>query len=538
MNHKDKHEQFANRFYVGDVIGQLKRLPDNFVQTVATSPPYWNLRDYGTAKWEGGDPACDHGQQLGGEGETSTKQNTSTGTQTIQYRDVCGKCDAIRVDDQLGLESTPDEYVAKMVAIFREIRRVLRDDGTVWLNMGDSYAASGMGGNPSESAHRKQATNAGSLISGHRPPPGLKPKDLCGIPWRVAFALQADGWYLRQDIVYAKRNPMPESIKDRCTKSHEYVFLLSKSVRYYYDAAAIAEQSQVSDRWHEPDAKYLSQSCGDGQTSRRKGFHRVGNVGGTRNKRDVWTVTTKGYKDAHFATFSEALIEPCILAGTSEHGCCPECGNPWVREDVVVGKTVTDSMRYAGCDENGVYAGNATKDFESANAQDASETKKRVLESMSKVKEYRWVPGCKCVNRDVIQAWDDVDATKDAQPYEPIPCVVMDPFVGSGTTTWVANHYGRSWIGVDLSEDYIETLAKPRMKKPYPEKKRSIHPDFAWLERIKGLGPKSIIRVEDQYDGDIIKAMGDVENWNISEKICERVVSMMRTPAHKQDDQH
>jgi len=242
---------------VGDCRELLREMPAGSVRCCVTSPPYWGLRDYGTATWEGGDAACDHVAQrkpptvgsssgLGFPADGGPRRiaegNTYHEAYTAQYRDACGKCGAVRVDAQLGLEKTPEEYVAKMADVFREVRRVLADDGTVWLNLGDSYA-SAPAGNSDATFSAKQASNRGNSLRRERSTiaAGLKPKDLVGIPWRVAFALQADGWYLRSDIIWAKPNPMPESVSDRPTKAHEYLFLLAKSQRYYYDAAAIAE---------------------------------------------------------------------------------------------------------------------------------------------------------------------------------------------------------------------------------------------------------------------------------------------------------
>jgi len=260
----------------GDCREVLKTLPDKSVHCCVTSPPYWGLRDYG----------C---------------------------------------DGQLGLEKTPEEYVANLVAVFRKVRRVLRDDGTLWLNLGDSYSSGGRTSTTLQTVRKGNGDD--SLMS--RPPVcnSFKPKDLVGIPWMVAFALRADGWYLRQDIIWHKPNPMPESVTDRCTKAHEYIFLLSKSAKYWYDAEAINEQAKEStiDR-----CKYNRVS-----EKGRIGFEQGGNYvdpkhelthrqkqieTGTRNKRSVWTVATQPYKDAHFATFPPALITPCILAG------CPQGG--------------------------------------------------------------------------------------------------------------------------------------------------------------------------------------------------------------------
>lgn len=248
------------RLHQGDCLEVLKRLPDNSAQTCVTSPPYWGLRDYG-------------------------------------------------VNGQLGLEKSPQEYVENLVNVFREVRRVLKDDGTLWLNIGDSY---GHG----TRAKRKKATTGIDSDERHRAQGGRhggQAKQLTGIPWRVAFALQADGWYLRQDIIWHKPNLMPESVRDRCTKAHEYIFLLSKSPKYYFDHEAIKER-----------AKEGTKPAGN-----RPGYINKGRIGESgwswdpsrsipefRNRRSVWTVTTKPFKGAHFATFPQDLIEPCVLAGS------------------------------------------------------------------------------------------------------------------------------------------------------------------------------------------------------------------------------
>jgi len=251
----------------GDALMMLKTLPDESVQCCVTSPPYWGLRDYG-------------------------------------------------VPGQLGLEKTPEEYVAKLVDVFREVRRVLRSDGVLWLNLGDSYATDLKGG-PKSKPGDKSYTNKGTLgIDPIKQQHGLKPKDLVGIPWRVAFALQADGWWLRQDIIWAKPNPMPESVTDRCTKSHEYIFLLSKSARYYYDAKAVQEEAQtpfssggLSRGERSEDTHMIS-----GENHSGPGF-----VTGThRNRRSVWHLSTKPFSGAHFATFPPEIPEICIKAGSKE----------------------------------------------------------------------------------------------------------------------------------------------------------------------------------------------------------------------------
>ncbi len=275
--------------HVGDCRQVLPTLPAESVHTCVTSPPYFGLRDYG------------HGQQI-------------------------------------GLEPTPDEFVQALVEVFREVRRVLRDDGTLWLNLGDSYAGSwgAQGHGPSNTTamarhavnnHPKRAQQTGTVRQA-----GVKPKDLYGIPWRVAFALQADGWYLRQDIIWHKPNPMPESVTDRCTKAHEYLFLLTKSPRYYFDAEAIKEQA-VGGNNAPPNGGPVPGSPAqsrmrhsvkrggfDGKTNALPGREAFRAVTETRNKRSVWTVPTRPYGGEHFATFPVELVEPCILAGAPPGG--------------------------------------------------------------------------------------------------------------------------------------------------------------------------------------------------------------------------
>lgn len=289
--------------HVGDCLEVMRTLEAGSVQTCVTSPPYFGLRDYGH-------------------------------------------------DGQIGLEATPDAFVGKMVEVFREVRRLLRDDGTLWLNLGDSYAGGGRGGNPVDSPHQKQATSAGTVTGlAQRPgmvPDGLKAKDLIGIPWRVAFALQADGWYLRQDIIWHKPNPMPESVRDRCTKAHEYLFLLSKGPRYHFDADAIAEPASRA------DTSPQSKGRGEGKTGAYAEAGRIReDFDGTRNKRSVWTVSTMPFREAHFATFPERLIEPCILAG------CPVGGtvlDPFMGAGTTAVVCERLGRKWVGCELNPEYA--------------------------------------------------------------------------------------------------------------------------------------------------------------------------------------
>lgn len=241
----------------GDALATLRTLPDASVNCCVTSPPYWGLRDYGTGAWEGGSASCDHAPTSGLQGQNGDRADR-TFTGPVPQKDICSRCGAHRIDAQIGLEPTPNEYIQKLVVIFREVRRILKPQGTLWLNLGDSYAGSWGAqsrgdwypGTLEGASSKKYCLSARQivahphLVSGtgsSKRTPDLKPKDLAGIPWRTALALQADGWYLRSDIIWHKPNPMPESVKDRPTKAHEYIFLLAKAEHYYYDADAIRE---------------------------------------------------------------------------------------------------------------------------------------------------------------------------------------------------------------------------------------------------------------------------------------------------------
>jgi len=343
-----------------DALTELCKLPGESVNCCVTSPPYWGLRDYGTAKWEGGDSACAH--IVGGQvQDTKWPGAITSGQRPGVDASVCRKCGARRIDSQFGLERTPEEYVAKLVEVFREVRRVLRKDGTLWLNLGDSYASgkgtcyNPGGGDTSLGKERKDA-GVHPLDRGNKSTlalSGIKPKDLVGIPWMVAFALRADGWWLRQDIIWAKPNPMPESVTDRCTKAHEYIFMLSKSARYWYDAEAVKEPGKMrfDDRpfgqaggnrhgdegrvyvkkvpsgWdtgpggHDKKVgRYSDKQRGhgrrhDGFNDRWDAMEKAEQCSGMRNLRSVWTIATKPFKEAHFATFPPEIPELCIKAG-------------------------------------------------------------------------------------------------------------------------------------------------------------------------------------------------------------------------------
>ena len=383
----------------------MRTWPDKFVHTVVTSPPYWGLRDYG-------------------------------------------------VKGQLGLEKTPEEYVAKMVAVFKEVKRVLKDDGTLWLNIGDSYwGGKGQSSQAWSTAHTDRGVIQGPQhqIAGKgqtRPQDGkhesIKPKDLVGIPWRVAFALQADGWYLRSDIIWHKPNPMPESVTDRPTKSHEYIFLLTKSERYFYDAEAIREpfadiRMGASGAKIGTPEKYAADAgrSGDKGLSVFSGADRVG-----RNKRTVWTISTKPFSEAHFATFPEELVEPCVMAGTSDAGVCEVCGTPWER--LIEFKRSNESNGAKNTHPSGWDRGEGSHNKKVGRYPNG----KGVVNGQAREKhDVRDGP---CV-RTTTKGWNPTCECK----YEGMNrAVVLDPFMGAGTTALVAARLNRNFIGCELNPEY------------------------------------------------------------------------------------
>lgn len=303
----------------GDALERLRELPAESVQCVVTSPPFYGLRDYGTGTWEGGSPDCEH--MPGSDSRAAEPKSTLGGGKSDQghrregYGRVCARCGARRADAQIGLELTPDEYVARLVDVFSEVKRVLRQDGTVWLNLGDGYANDTKWGGQSGGKHA-QALHGNTSIGRGRRHTGLKEKDLIGIPWLVAFALRDDGWYLRSDVIWAKPNPLPESVQDRPTGAHEHVFLLAKAARYHYDADAIREPDAGQDHWRAITANQPSLEPSGGLRGPHNGIRTPhGRNGSGRNKRNVWEIPTQPYPDAHFATFPVKLAEPCVLAG-------------------------------------------------------------------------------------------------------------------------------------------------------------------------------------------------------------------------------
>jgi len=363
---------------IGDTRQALKSLDEKSVQTCITSPPYWGLRDYG-------------------------------------------------MDSQIGLEQTPDEYVAEMVNVFREVWRVLRDDGTLWLNIGDSYASARDSKVSPDSLRNGDGTaveKAANRNPANLKSAGLKHKDLVGIPWRVAFALQADGWYLRQDIIWAKPNPMPESVTDRCTKSHEYVFLLTKLPKYYFDNEAIREPAQ---NWGTRDRSEMRGGTNDPLLKHHGLSGKEDEENPLRNKRDVWTINTKPFKGAHFAVMPEALVEPCILAGTPLGGCCSKCRTPYQRQ-MELGEISERSTRVNTL--NVIPGRDKPSRLQSTNMETIPKT------------TIGWIQSCDCARS------------------EPQPSLVLDPFTGSGTVGVVAMNNNCDFIGTELNPEYAKIAEK------------------------------------------------------------------------------
>ena len=386
------------RLYLGDVTEVLREMDAESVQTCVTSPPYWGLRDYGEA-------------------------------------------------GQIGLESTPGEYVARLVDVFREVRRVLRDDGTLWLNLGDSYVSTPPGNKDTATSglHGAQgAKYAERLLTkdnrNARPTrlAGLKPKDLVGIPWRVALALQEDGWWLRSDIVWSKPNPMPESITDRPTRSHEYVFLLAKSARYFYDHIAVREPLSSTPEQYLRAGKSVRDNHALGAVAGRPlGPSSFATVPDGRNARSVWTITTKSYAGAHFATFPPEIPERCIKAGTPEAGCCAKCGSPLERIIVATGPD------------------GRTAEMRGGKAHDADGKPLMGDNMMDHGVRGSWNSGGHVLKKETAGFRPSCDC--DA---ETVPAVVLDPFSGAATTALVARSLCRRAVGIELNAEYLDISAK------------------------------------------------------------------------------
>ena len=379
------------RILVGDALSRLATMPDESVHCCVTSPPYWGLRSYK------GDPGM------------------------------------------IGLEPTFEEHLENLLTVFREVRRVLRKDGTLWLNYGDAYAGGGRG-----KGSGKQTTNVGSNLPPFRPA-GFKAKDLMMMPARVAMALQADGWWLRSEVIWAKPNPMPESVTDRPSSAHEKVFLFAKSARYFYDHVAVRTPSKrpyleslYSPPGHPPhhgsvcnfDGKHKPPDKQRGHGRRHDGFNdrweamsKAERQANGANLRNVWNIAPRPFKGAHFATFPPDLVEPCVKAGTSEKGACANCGAPWKRE--------VDKTFYPAGERAHISGGEYDRGWEGT------------PRGSNEIKTTGWSPTCEC----------DADV---------VPATVLDPFAGAGTVGLVADRLGRDAVLIEINPEYAE-MARGRI---------------------------------------------------------------------------
>lgn len=429
------------RIVNADVLAGLAQLPDESVHMCVTSPPYFGLRDYGIPPqvWSAGAglDCIDHewGDSLISSAKDSNRgsMNWTTGGdpaakvlgERVSQGAFCQRCGAWR--GSLGLEPTVDLYVEHMVAVFREVRRVLRRDGTLWLNIGDSYA-SGSGGD------RKIGTAADDRRARARPQlAGMKPKDLLGVPWMLAFALRADGWWLRSEITWAKRAPMPESCTDRPTVATEKVFLLAKSAKYFYDAEAVKEEAESdhpSGNGYKRDPR-LTYSDANGARGNDKQWS---GVGGKRNQRNFWLLGPEPFPEAHFATFVSEIPRRAILAGTSERGVCPKCAAPWAR-------VIKKASVLLPIDYQGKWAG---AEPQAASRRISVNTRARRLAGEAHDNPFPaaetlgWRPTCGCGAGD------------------PVPATVLEPFAGAFTTCLVAEQLRRDSIGTELNPEYCE----------------------------------------------------------------------------------
>lgn len=503
-----KLQQILNVLLIGNALKVLRKIPSKSVRTIVTSPPYYGLRDYDTSAWIGGnDFSCNHiaaSDYVADAANSSTLKGTTKHQQETHrcrktYRVKCEKCGAVRVDEQIGLEKTPELYIRKLVKIFRECRRVLKDDGTMWIVIGDSYwGGKGASGSitPDEQKERlkyKKSIQKPSQTIGadgytrptDRKHPTIKPKDLVGIPWMLAFALRKDGWYLRQDIIWSKPNPMPESVTDRCAKAHEYIFLFSKSHKYYFDYFSIKQPAVISEgnssrksgniKRKPSTERGVPEGTGKNQSSS------VPWEGEKANKKSVWTVPTQPFKGAHFATFPENLISDCIKAGASEYGQCACCGMPWQR--IILKNNVKNTGKTNTKYDSLSSAGRLAKKRDASRQQHGKEFFDDGVTE-------KWIPSCECngklieklVKRGKVPVYDQ--QTDEISGYEdnyekiieyisdielkdhPVQKdVCMDIFSGAATTFIVAQKLGFDAIGIDLSQKYIEDISIPRIKK-------------------------------------------------------------------------
>lgn len=412
----------TTKILVGDVLNQLRTLSSSSVHCCVTSPPYWGLRDYGVA-------------------------------------------------GQIGLEKTPAEYIARMVEVFAEVHRVLRDDGTLWLNIGDSYTSGGRASFGTFGPDSKQATHPNIKQTPRSDqPPGMKPKDLVGIPWMLAFALRDFGWYLRQDIIWHKPAPMPEPVRDRCTKAHEYIFLLTKRPRYYYDAEAVKEASVDP----EGSAKRYAAPFFVGDKHESGGYapdgatHTGGmkQFEGTRNPRSIWSMVSLPFKGKHFAVFPPEIVERCVLAGTSAVGCCPVCHKPWKRNIASERVSTRPGADTKVAVPKGWQVGPGSHNTISHQTPEGERVRLAHIVTGNRDPQRH-------VSVSLTKGWEQ-DCEHLMGRERLVPCTVIDPFVGSGTTVITAELLGRSAVGIDLDSrvhDFI-ALRRPEVEKWFTKRNK------------------------------------------------------------------
>jgi DNA modification methylase len=520
--------RIRNKILCGNALDVLKELPDESIHECITSPPYWTLRSYKTSPhiWDG-DKTCDH----------------------EWIENFCSKCGAWR--GELGTEPTPHLYIKHLTEIFNEVKRVLRKDGTLWVVIGDCYTpqSSHKGGTPYDRFKKEQNWSERSDAKDIIPSWG-KAKDLVGIPWRFAFAMQDSGWWLRNDVIWAKVNCMPSSVQDRCVSSHEHCFLFTKSGNnvfwthrdregtrtkpkpdyIYYDTLNnIKTRDEPShwknevipltgekrwkriNLWRGHDYFFDHIAIKEPATSNvvRKDGHKFGGTKypgevnntysgndyiptGMRSKRDVWNVATESCRDSHFAVYPKKLIEPMILAGTSGKGVCAICGAPYTR---ITKKTEPNEewKKQCGADSSGEYKGSAVKDYTSSKAQNASDVKRRILEGMVNIETVGWIKSCDCNTNDIL------------------PAIILDPFFGAGSNGIVAGLTGRDYIGIELNPEFI-TLAYNRIPREI-EKEKIKEGKKKAIKLIENIAEELDVSIEDAWD---------LSRWLILEKEDEQ----------------